>query len=1402
MGLLRKILILFYSAFLLLFHSPASKAQDSYIKFDRMTTQNGLPQDHVFCILQDRRGFLWLGMETGLARYDGYTFKVYQHDPANPFSISSNIIKAIIQDAKGYLWIGTDGGGICRFDPKQERFLNFQNDPDNPNSLSDNRVYSIAEDRSGAIWAATLGMGLNKIVLNENLGAGVKSGPVITRFRHVPGDPKSLSSNNIWTIYLGTEDRLWIGTGTGGLNMLDLKKKVGTQAAFEHFEHQPSNSNSLSGNSVKAIFQDRSGALWVGTEFNGLNRMDPSTGKFTHFKHLENTAGSLSHDHVSAILEDKQGRLWISTNGGGLNLFNHKTGQFIHYRHIASDPYSLNGNLINTIYQDRSGIIWIGCVIKGLSWIDPQKQQTKHYYPVEGKSKSLTGNLVKVIYEDRQGAIWVGTYGGGLSQFDPVTGDFSYFPQTHTEAANAISNNVQAILEDREGLFWIGTDGGGLQRFDRKRKIFTPFNQSASGKSRLSGNSVWAICEDIRGNLWIGTADGGLNFYDRKSGEFGHFVSDPNDPKGINSHDVRVVVEDRLGFLWIGTYGGGLNRYNPANQSFAHYKKIPGDTTSLSSDIITTIFESPTNGQLWIGTFGGGLNVFDRLSESFESFREKDGLPNDVVKSIEEDREGNLWVSSLKGISKFNPLSKAFVNYNTSDGMQAEFNLGSSCLTSDGTMYFGGTNGFNVFYPKLITKKPDTSVPCLLTDLKIFNRSVQPGEILNNRMVLKETISETEEVVIPYTIDDFAFEFSALDFARSDKIEYAFQLEGVDDNWKYTDARHRYAAYSNLYQGEYLFKVRATTKDGTWNGQITQLKVKVLTAPWNTWWAYGLYALTFLGLIYAYRVYTMGRLRLLNELKLERLERAKVKEINEMKLRFFTNISHEIRTPLTLILGPLESLISANITDLGIRKQLQIMRSNANRLSILVNQLLDFRKQETGHTKLKVVKADIVKFIQEINLSFKEFAQRKNISFNFTSSPASIPLWFDPSQMEIILFNLLSNAIKFTPEGGNVWVKATEQQDCVELIVENDGEAISTDDLPFIFDRFYKFDKNYSGNYLGSGIGLALTKGLAELHGGSISAKSVSNGLTSFILTFKTGKEHFSEGQFATDFKSGEDAAHYQPPAGLDSPSGAISEIAAGSNAPELLIVEDNSDVRNYLKEIFQPYYRVLLGANGKEGFDLAVKHSPDLIISDIMMPEMDGIELCRNIKTEIATSHIPVILLTGRTSLVFHAEGLETGADDYITKPFNPGILKIKVKNLIDSRRRLRERFSDQVKLEPKEVTLTSPDEELLKRAIGIVEKHMDDSEFDVNSFAHEIGMSRPVLYRKLPALTNYTPNEFIRMIRLKRAAQLLSQNVLSVSEICYSTGFKTPKYFSKCFREAFGVSPSAYAKSTADQG
>lgn len=1370
-------------------------AQDSHLKFDRITTANGLPQEHVFAILEDNKGFLWLGMESGLARYDGYTFKTYTHDSEDSTSLSSNIIRAIFQDEQGFIWVGTDGGGVSRFNPATEQFLNFKHEPNNPNSLSGNRVYSIAADKNGAIWVATSTSGLNRITFQNNDAQQCNSSvPCFTRFRYRPNGSGSVTSDNIWTMIIDRQNRLWAGTVSAGLNMLDLNKSVNETSIFKTYQHNNSVPLSLSSNSIKSIYEDSEGTLWIGTEFNGLNRFDVGTEQFHSWQFDKNISQSLCHNHVSSILEDKNGTFWVGTNGGGLNVFDRKKEIFTHHKYTPDDPYSLNGNLVNTIYESSSGILWMGMVNKGLNLIDPKKQQIKHYYSVASQPGSLYKNLVKSIYEDKKGEIWIGAYGGGLSHFNPQTNIFTNYLQPIDEG-NIDKNNVQRIFEDNNDRLWIGTDGGGLFYFDRTSKTFFDFNKSATG-SELSGKGVWSIQEDLKGNLWIGTADGGLNKYDRNTQQFENFIHNPDQPNSINSNDIRVIFEDHLGILWIGTYGGGLNKYNPTDGTFTHYKNIPSNLASISNDIITDIFESPITHQLWIGTFGGGLNRFDRATETFTTYLEKDGLANDVVKSIEEDLEGNVWISTLKGISKFNPQAESFVNYTTSDGLQGNgYNLGASCFTKDGSMYFGGTNGINVFQPNEFKKLSTENFPCVITDLKIFNRSIQPKEAIENVVILENAIDETKEIIIPYFIDDFAFEFAALDFANSDKIKYSYQLLGDNEDWKYTDASRRYAAYSNLPPDDYVFKVRATNTEGVWNGEVTTLKVTILPAPWKTKWAYALYALLLSLGFYLIRRFEMNRLRLKNELSIERLERKKVKELNEMKLKFFTNISHEIRTPLTLILSPIQELISSGDVSKSIRDQLKNINRNANRLLLLVNQLLEFRKQESGNTQLQVAKGDLVIFINEVILSFKEFAQKRNIDFSFTPTTPSISLWYDSNQMEKVLFNLLSNAFKFTPDGGKISISLLQENDRVKIIVEDNGKGISPEDLPYVFDRFHKFNKDYSGNYLGSGIGLALVKSIVKLHHGTIAVESKPNEMTSFIIELPMSSKQFQDDEIVSDYKNSEDAHHYQITPALENQEEKIMPVVTTST-DKLLIVEDNEDVRNYLVKLFQHFYIIQEADNGKTGLELAIKFLPDLIISDIMMPQMNGMELCKNLKSNLETSHIPVILLTARTSNYFQMEGLETGADDYITKPFNPNLLKLKVKNIIASRKRLREKFSQTIALEPHEITITTPDQNLLTRAIEAIEKNMDNTEFDVNALAKEIGISRPVLYRKLPAITDHTPNEFIRIIRLKRAAQILSQADLSVSDVCYRTGFKTPKYFSKCFRDFFGVLPSVYAK------
>ena len=1383
----------FWSIYFLISVNPLT-AQNTYIKFDHITTENGLPQEHVFAVLEDKKGFLWIGMESGLARYDGYSFKTYTHDPSDSTSISSNIVRVIFQDEQGSLWVGTDGGGVSRYNHQNDEFTNFKHDPNNSNSLSGNRVHGIAADANGTIWVATLASGLNRIVLEQSENSRCDATACFTRFRYNPSVPTSLADDNIWTMIIDSKNRLWAGTVSAGLDMLNLNIEGDGNGIFKHFESKTRAPFSLSGNSVKSIYEDRKGTLWVGTEFKGLNRFNDEDEKFDSWQFDQTNPNSVSHNHVSCLLEDSDGNFWVGTNGGGVNIFDRENETFTPFKNTPEDPYSLNGNLVNTIHQSSKGILWLGMVNKGLNWIDPQKQLIKHFYPIPGQLGSLNGNLIKAIYEDKKGEIWVGAYNSGLSHFNSKTDKFTSHLQS-VVGSNVVKNNVQRIYEDTNENLWIGTDGGGLFLFDRKNKSFSDFNKTASG-SELSGKAIWAICEDLKGNIWIGTADGGLSQFNWQSKQFRHFGHDPNNSNGLNSNDIRVVFEDHLGILWIGTYGGGLNRYNPIDETFIHYTTEKGKKGNISNDIITHIFESPLTQQLWIGTFGGGLNRFDRVTGSFMVYQEKDGLANDVVKSIEEDSEGNLWISTLKGISKFNPNSETFVNYTTSHGLQGNgFNLGASCFSQTGAMYFGGTNGLNIFFPDRIKKQVNESYNSLVTDLKIFNRSIQPGENIRNKTILQKVIDETKAISIPYFINDFTFEFAALDFADSDNIKYAYQLEGAtNDDWHYNDASRRYASFSNLASGDYTFKVKASNTEGLWNGQVTQIAVTILPAPWQTIWAYVLYTLIFLSLIYLFRKYELARFKLKNELNFERLERQKNKELNKMKLRFFTNISHEIRTPLTLILSPIQELITSGDLRQEVRAQLTNINRNANRLLLLVNQLLEFRKQEAGHAELQVAKGDFVKSIMEIILSFKEFAHHRNIDFSFNHQPDKIDLWYDRNKMENVFFNVLSNAFKFTPDGGKIDINITKEEKIVQIVIEDTGKGISKEDLPHIFERFHKFDKDYSGNYLGSGIGLALVKKLVGLHHGTIWAESEEDVSTRFVIELPLGVKHFKEEEIISDHKGSEHAIHYQ----IENQDGDFepTSLPPSADAPTLLIVEDNEDVRNYLKKLFLPQCHILEASNGKIGWDVALKHLPDLIISDVLMPEMDGLQFCRKSKTTLETSHIPIILLTARASILYQTEGMETGADDYLTKPFNPTLLKLRVKNLITSRKRLREKFSQNLALEPHEIAITSPDQSLLRRAIDAVEKHMDDAEFDVSMLAKEIGISRPVLYRKLPSITDNTPNEFIRIIRLKRAAQILTKVDISISDVCYQTGFKTPKYFSKCFRDFFGILPSQYAK------
>ena len=790
--------------------------QTTHIRFDHYSVEQGLSMSVAQCILQDSRGFLWIGTEDGLNRFDGYSFKVYRHDPKDANSLSNSHIRSICEDQSGVLWIGTYGGGLNRFDPETGQFTHYRNDPDDPSSLSNNQVLSVREDRTGALWIGTRGGGLNRFDRETE---------TFTHYQNDPDDPHSLSNNVVNSILEDSSGMLWVGTD-GGLNRLDRE----TDRCIR-YQNDPGDPHSLSGNSIECIHEDRSGVLWVGTADRGVNRFHRETETFVHYQHDPDDPHGLSSDVVSSILEDSAGVLWVGTDGG-LNRFDRESERLTRYQNDPSDPDSLSDNVVYALLEDQSGGLWIGTHGGGLNRYDRRREQFAHYQSDPDDPNSLSENTIWSIYEDRAGVLWIGTDGGGLNRFDREKGQWRHYRNAPDDPHSLSNDAVVAIYEDESGVLWLGTWGGGLDRFDPETEQFAHYQSDPDAPHSLSSNVVWFIHEDRYGALWIGTSYG-LNRFDRETETFTRYFHDPDDPFTLSDNAVGPIYQDRSGMLWIGTHNG-LNRFDPDTEQFTRYQNDPDDPQSLSHSIVFSIHEDQS-GALWLGTWGGGLNKFDWESGTFTHYRVKDGLSNDVVYGILEDDHGNLWLSTNNGISKFDPRTETFRNYDEGDGLQGpEFDYNAYFKSESGEMFFGGVNGFNAFYPDRVRDNP-YAPPIVLTSLTQGGEDVDVGK----------AVESVTEVTFHWPSNFFEFEFAALSYAQPEENQYAYMLEGFDD-WNYIGTR-RFGKYTNLPGGTYTLRLKGSNNDGKWNEEGASVKVTIVPPFWATWWFRGIVALVLVG---------------------------------------------------------------------------------------------------------------------------------------------------------------------------------------------------------------------------------------------------------------------------------------------------------------------------------------------------------------------------------------------------------------------------------------------------------------------------------------------------------------------------------------------------------------------------
>lgn len=1376
------------------------------IYFQRTVPDPRFDGRNVNCLLQDQKGFMWFGTTWGLVRYDGHEVTVYQNDVRDTTSLSGNHVLSLYEDRQGTIWAGTLIHGLNRYDRRSGKFQRFKHNPDDSTSLLNDQVYAIYQDRSGTLWVGTT-YGLNRL-------NGVNKG--FTRFLHNKHSADSASFASSKAIYEDNQGHLWVGTWAR-LYRFNQERKIDSV-----FVHDPENPNSLSGNDIIAIRQDRQGNLWFGSEGGGLNRYDPLEKQVVQYLHAADDSFSLSNNVVRALHEDRLGNLWVGTEGG-INLYDRRADRFIRFQHDPENDHSLNSNFVTAIAEDHTGTMWIATGSMwgqgrgggyGLNKWDREQAQFRHLADDPAHSPRIAGTGLHVLMEDRDGFLWLGTWRAGLIRLDRNSGDHVQFLHDPANPRSISQSSVMSLYEDRQGILWVGTADRGLNRMDRRNNTFTAFLHDPQDASSLGNNRVVAINEDHIGRLWVATFGGGLNLFDRESGTFTRFMNDPNDPRSIGHNLVTEVLEDHTGTIWIGTWGAGINRFVESEKRFIRYNHDPRDSYSISNPIIWSLYEDQS-GNIWTGTTGG-LNKLDRESGRFICYTTRDGLSNNMVFSMLEDDRGRLWLGTNRGMTLFDPEHATFRIFNRQDGLKnTSYAFGTPGKTRDGLMMFGGGGGIDIFHPDSIRDNPYVP-PVVFTRFTGYGSGSADGA-----KVVDQHISEKEEIAIPHDAALVTFDFAALNFRNSEKNEYQYFLEGVTEDWIFL-GKQRSITISNLAPGSYTLRVKGSNNDGIWNESGAALSIRVWPPWWRTWWAYAIYSFLALSILYGLRRYELNRQQLKHALELEHLElekgqqeAEKLKELDRMKTRFFANISHEFRTPLTLILGPLEQLISkkehATLQDTFLR-----MQRNGQRLQRLINQLLDLSKLEAGKMRLNIAPVKVVQLVKFIATAFESLAGIRGIDLKLQLPDGEVLADLDRDKVEKVLTNLISNALKFTPQGGEVAISMRvipsqrpdwSEREQIEIVVKDNGPGISLAQQPHVFDRFYQADDASSRQHEGTGIGLALSNELVKLHGGEIHLKSEPGYGTSFniVLPLREAQPaNTALPQPAKDnrkFDIVEVTGQEHRSSSLESlapQSETVATDPATVNAATILIVEDNPDMRTYIATHLQQQYRILQAPDGRRGLRLAQQQGPDLIISDIMMPEMDGFELCKKLKTGAATSHIPVILLTARASGDSKIEGLETGADNYLTKPFNAHELKLRVRNLLAQRERMRERFRRELTIEPADITVTSMDEAFLKKVMAAVEAHIDQPAFVAGSLAQKAGLSPRQLTRKLRALTGQSPREFIRTIRLKRAAQLLQKNAGTVTEICFEVGFQSIAHFAKAFRKQFEVTPSQFRKKT----
>ena len=1319
------------ACFFITIFCQAQSVEEHYY-FKNLSIRNGLSQNTVNAILQDRKGFMWLGTKDGLNRYDGLSFRKFKHDAANPRSIGNCFITSLYEDFNGNIWVGTDAG-VYIYYPEKEAFEEFD-----CQSLEKTRiersVSMIAGDKQGMVCIAVEAQGMFCYDTRQKL---------------LRNYPLSEISSNIKCFTFDSGGTLWLGFYGDGLyyskdNLATVHPYGSPEDGKREFE----------GGVITKIVQGNYNCLYIGSVKEGVSELNLTSGQVRNLLAIDESGESI---FCRDLLPYSDNELWIGTESG-IYIYNLRTAQFIHLRASLYDSYSLSDNAIYALYKDREEGLWIGSYFGGVDYYPRQYTYFAKYYP-KNIANSLHGKRVREFCRADDGTLWIGTEDGGLNHFNPKTKEFHFFEPS------AGFTNIHGLCMDGSHL-WVGTFSKGLRVIDTRTGVVLRTYTEGHTPHSLNDNSIFSICRTSAGEIYLGTLFGLLR-YNRTQDSFDCIPE-------LNGKFVYDIKEDSYGNLWLATYANGAYCYDVSARRWKNYVFDAEDERSLPYDKVLSVFEDSYR-QIWLTTQGGGFCLFHPDTETFTRYGLKDGLPNDVVYQIVEDDDRFLWLTTNNGLVRFDPKTMEMKVFSTANGLPTnQFNYRSGFKDEAGNIYLGSINGFVAFDPRTFAE--NRQVPAVaITDFLLFNKEVSVGE---TDSPLKSSITFSDKVVLTADQNSFSFRIAALSYQAPRMNKLMYKLEGFDEGWL-TIGESPLVTYSNLGYGDYVFKVKASNSDGVWNEQETSLHLSILPPFYLSGWAYCFYVLFFMGCLVCAIFYFKRRNYRKQHRQMEMLEQEKEREVYHAKIDFFTNVAHEIRTPLTLIKGPLENIILKKEVDSETKEDLYIMKQNTERLLNLTNQLLDFRKTETRGFRLNFTECDVVAVLRETYFRFTSLAKQKGLDFILELPQECFMADVNQEALTKIISNLLNNGVKYASTYLRISLETDEK--VFHIRTFNDGEMIPDTMKEEIFKPFVRLDKEDEVT-TGTGIGLALSRSLAELHQGSLMMEKGEE-VNCFCLTLPVNQD-------STITLSAENVSQVEE----NSCGWEQEETDTKEKKPMILVVEDNPDMLAFIRKQLTTEYSVLTAMNGIEALAVLDNHYVNLVVSDVMMPQMDGFELCKTIKSDLSYSHIPVVLLTAKTNIQSKIEGLELGADAYIEKPFSVEYLLANISSLIHNREKLRQTFAKSPFVAANTMALTKADEEFIWKLNDIIQANLHNPEFSMEDMADALKMSRSSFYRKIKGVLDLSPNEYLRLERLKQAAQLLKEGKSRVNEICYTVGFNSPSYFSKCFLKQFGVLPKDF--------